>query len=78
MTQNDLSNDAQVIAKEINEYALKLGEMAWRLGRAGLGEMATAKQIYNYLSTQNFGFPGSIPPEMIINFMLRVNPNELS
>jgi len=76
MTQ--LSNDANVIAQEINELAEHLGRTAWKLGRLILGNDATAKQIANYLSQHDFGIPGSFPPSMILNFMMRVKHHELS
>lgn len=74
----DLSNDLNVIAQEINDHAKKLGEIAWKLGRLQLGEKATARQIANFLSKQDFGIPGGFPPSMILNFMMRVKQDELS
>lgn len=74
----ELSDDPNIISQEINELAKELGKSAWKLGRLILGKDATAKQIANYLSQHDFGIPGGFPPNMILNFMMRVNPNELS
>jgi len=77
MTESSLSNDLDVITEEINELAEKVGISAWKIGRAVLGPNATAKQISNYLYRTDFGIPGGLEPDMILNFMMRVNPQEL-
>lgn len=64
---NNLPDDLETLTKEINGYALVLGETAWKLGEMLLGKEATIKQIANRISPE-FGFPA----EMIIQFMLKV------